>query len=85
MQQQQSQAARDIYSELGYATDFEDRFTLGQELGSGSFGTVYSAIDKDSGAKVAVKVLPAPSSARPGRVSMASLFFVCGDCSSTRS
>ncbi len=55
-QAQQQQAVRDIHSELGYSTDFQERFDLCQELGSGSFGTVYSAVDKDSGETVAVKV-----------------------------
>ena len=56
-QAQQQQAVRDIHSELGYSTDFQERFNLCQELGSGSFGTVYSAVDKESGETVAVKVL----------------------------
>jgi len=58
----QQQAARDIYSELGFPTDFQNRFSLGHELGSGSFGTVFSATDKETGEPVAVKILPKDSS-----------------------
>lgn len=49
-------AARDIDSDLGYPTNFAEVFALGHELGSGSFGTVYSAVDRESGESVAVKV-----------------------------
>lgn len=49
-------AGRDIDSDLGYPTNFGEVFALGHELGSGSFGTVYSAVDRESGESVAVKV-----------------------------
>lgn len=43
-------------SDLGFPTDFGERYTLTEEIGSGSFGTVYAAQDKDGGESVAVKV-----------------------------
>ena len=44
-------------SDLGFPTDFGERYRLTEEIGSGSFGTVYAAEDKESGEVVAVKVL----------------------------
>lgn len=50
-----SRAAFD--SDLGFPTDFGERYRLTEEIGSGSFGTVYAAEDKESGEVVAVKVM----------------------------
>lgn len=50
--------SRNFDSDLGFPTDFGERYTLTEEIGSGSFGTVYAATDKESGESVAVKVLP---------------------------
>lgn len=49
-----SRAAFD--SDLGFPTDFGERYNLTEEIGSGSFGTVYAAEDNKSGESVAVKV-----------------------------
>ena len=35
--------------------DMADRYEMMEELGSGSFGTVYRAIEKSTGEEVAVK------------------------------
>jgi calcium-dependent protein kinase len=45
-------------SDLGFPTDFGERYKLIEEIGSGSFGTVYAAEDVESGESVAVKILP---------------------------
>ena len=43
---------------------FADRWAIGHELGSGGTGTVYSAVDRVSGERCAVKVLPAVGDGR---------------------
>jgi hypothetical protein len=52
-----SRNANAFDSDLGFPTDFGERYRLTEEIGSGSFGTVYAAEDKESGEVVAVKVL----------------------------
>lgn len=59
--------SRDIDSDLGYPTNFQDSYALGNEIGSGSFGTVYSAIERESGESVAVKILPKDQSGSGSR------------------
>eukprot|EP00798_Chlamydomonas_sp_ICE-L_P002564 gene2564-31007_t len=41
-----------------YAKNFEELFTLGELIGTGSFGKVYVAILKETGEKYAVKSIP---------------------------
>lgn len=41
---------------LGYATDFDQQYVLENEIGSGSFGTVYGATAVADSEQVAVKV-----------------------------
>jgi len=48
--------ARSFDSDLGFPTNFRDNYSLVEEIGSGSFGTVYAAEDIESGEMVAVKV-----------------------------
>lgn len=43
---------------LGWATNFNQRFTVGPEVGRGSFGVVHVATSLDTGREYAVKVLP---------------------------
>ncbi|EFJ52781.1 hypothetical protein VOLCADRAFT_120190, partial [Volvox carteri f. nagariensis] len=43
--------------EFGFAKDFDERYTLGGKIGSGTFGTVYLATEKATGQEVAVKVI----------------------------
>lgn len=38
-----------------------DRFDIGRKLGEGSFGVVYEAVDRQSGSRVALKVLRRPT------------------------
>lgn len=41
---------------MGFATDFKQHYILGDELGSGSFGTVYVGTAVADGMQFAVKV-----------------------------
>ena len=43
---------------LGFASGFTARYELGDALGHGQFATVRAARDRDSGAAVAVKIIP---------------------------
>lgn len=43
---------------FGYATDLGRRYTLGRQLGSGTFGVVFEAVDNESGERLAVKRMP---------------------------
>lgn len=45
-------------SSFGYATDFEQRYTLGEQVGSGTFGTVFVATEAATGQRLAVKRMP---------------------------
>ena len=42
--------------DMGFATDFAQHYVLGDEIGKGSFGTVYLATAAADGESVAVKV-----------------------------
>lgn len=42
---------------IGYPTDFEQRYELGQPLGRGSFKTVFVGRDRQTGQRVAVQVI----------------------------
>jgi serine/threonine protein kinase len=44
------------------------RYSIQRRLGAGGMGTVYEAVHKDTGARVAVKVLPASMAREPGFV-----------------
>ena len=49
----------DLHSvDLDWPKGFPSRYALGQQLGKGSFGTVYLATDRVSGEEVAAKVIP---------------------------
>ncbi|KAL3137090.1 hypothetical protein ABBQ32_006675 [Trebouxia sp. C0010 RCD-2024] len=49
----------DLHSvDLGWPRGFPSRYALGEQLGRGSFGTVYLATDRLSGEEVAAKVIP---------------------------
>lgn len=48
--------SRAFDSDLGFPTNFRQNYNLIEEIGSGSFGTVYAAEDIESGETVAVKV-----------------------------
>lgn len=43
--------------ELGWEDGFDARFTLGPEIGRGSFGVVHIAVDNETGKQFAVKIL----------------------------
>ena len=43
---------------FGYATDFEDRYEIGEKIGSGTFGEVYRVTEKETGHIYAVKRMP---------------------------
>lgn len=45
-------------AELGWPRGFPSRYVLGEQLGKGSFGTVYLATDRVSGQEVAAKIIP---------------------------
>jgi hypothetical protein len=49
-------------SSLGWSTSFANHFTLGSEVGRGSFGVVHKAVARATGGVFAVKILPK----RPG-------------------
>ena len=44
--------------DLGWPRGFPSRYALGEQLGRGSFGTVYLATDRLSGQEVAAKIIP---------------------------
>ena len=49
----------DLHSvDLGWPRGFPSRYDLGDQLGRGSFGTVYLATDRLTGEEVAAKVIP---------------------------
>lgn len=49
----------DLHSvDLGWPRGFSSRYALGDQLGKGSFGTVYLATDRVTGEEVAAKVIP---------------------------
>lgn len=49
----------DLHSvDLGWPRGFSSRYALGDQLGKGSFGTVYLATDRLTGEEVAAKVIP---------------------------
>ncbi|KAL4553740.1 hypothetical protein Ndes2526B_g03571 [Nannochloris sp. 'desiccata'] len=50
--------ADDPIGTLGFASNFDEEYTLGRQLGSGTFGTVYEAFHKKNGEKFAVKRMP---------------------------
>lgn len=50
--------ADDPIGSFGFASNFDEEYTLGRQLGSGTFGTVYEAIHKKTGHKFAVKRTP---------------------------
>ncbi len=50
--------ADDPIGTFGFASNFNDEYTLGRQLGSGTFGTVYEAFNKKTGDKFAVKRMP---------------------------
>ncbi len=45
-------------ADLGWPRGFPSRYVLGEQLGRGSFGTVYLATDRVSGQEVAAKIIP---------------------------
>ena len=48
----------DLHSkDLGWPRGFPSRYTLGEQLGRGSFGIVYLAVDRLSGQEVAAKII----------------------------
>jgi calcium-dependent protein kinase len=59
-------------SDLGFPTNFRENYNLIEEIGSGSFGTVYAAEDIESGETVAVKILPKDGMAGSSRRSRGS-------------
>lgn len=49
----------DLHSvDLGWPRGFPSRYALGDQLGRGSFGTVYLATDRLNGEEVAAKIIP---------------------------
>jgi calcium-dependent protein kinase len=50
--------ADDPIGTFGFASNFDEEYTLGRQLGSGTFGTVYEAFHKKTGDKFAVKRMP---------------------------
>jgi len=50
--------ADDPIGTFGFASNFDEEYTLGRQLGSGTFGTVYEAFNKKTGDKFAVKRTP---------------------------
>ncbi len=50
-----SQAPFEIQSDNADGDTLADRYQMLEELGSGSFGVVYKAIEKDTGEIVAIK------------------------------
>ena len=49
----------DLHSvDLDWPRGFSSRYALGDQLGKGSFGTVYLATDRVTGEEVAAKVIP---------------------------
>lgn len=49
----------DLHSvDLGWPRGFSSRYALGDQLGKGSFGTVYLATDRLTGEEIAAKVIP---------------------------
>ena len=49
----------DLHSaDLDWPRGFPSRYELGEQLGRGSFGTVYLATDRVSGEEVAAKIIP---------------------------
>ena len=55
-QQGQPSVFNNSRGDLGYPTDLEQHYAMGDEIGSGSFGAVYSAVRLKDGTPVAVKV-----------------------------
>lgn len=45
-------------TKFGYSTDFEEKYELGDVVGSGTFGKVFKAVEKASGKEFAVKRMP---------------------------
>lgn len=61
----QAQATQALYSStpdpivsFGFAKGFKDKYELAQQLGSGTFGIVHIAVNKETGERFAVKSMP---------------------------